>query len=63
MRKKWVDEIRHYCPGVKLALVALKCDLRYDPVVRDRLASVGLQPVEYEEVRIMSFRCLSALAA
>ncbi|KAJ8297016.1 GTP-binding protein Rho3 [Rhodotorula toruloides] len=49
IESKWVDEIRHYCPGVKLALVALKCDLRSDPVVRDKLASAGLQPVEYEE--------------
>ncbi|BGO99338.1 GTP-binding protein RHO3 [Rhodotorula toruloides] len=52
VKSKWVDEIRHYCPGVKLALVALKCDLRSDPVVRDKLASAGMQPVEYEEVRL-----------
>lgn len=47
---QWIDEIRHYCPGVKLALVALKCDLRQDPKTRSALAEYGERPVEYEEV-------------
>ncbi|GAA5872348.1 hypothetical protein JCM3774_003352 [Rhodotorula dairenensis] len=46
---KWIDEIRQYCPGVKLALVALKCDLRQDPKTRSALAEYGERPVEYEE--------------
>ncbi|MBZ6433754.1 MAG: hypothetical protein LBE64_22710 [Acinetobacter pittii] len=46
-----MDEIRHYCPGVKLALVALKCDLRQDPTTRSQLAQAGERPVEYQEVR------------
>ena len=25
---KWVQEIQEHCPGVKIVLVALKCDLR-----------------------------------
>ena len=28
METKWVGEIAENCPGVKLVLVALKCDLR-----------------------------------
>lgn len=28
---------------------ALKCDLRDDPLVRDRLAKHGLRPIIYEE--------------
>ena len=28
MESKWVGEITDNCPGVKLVLVALKCDLR-----------------------------------
>lgn len=30
MASKWVDEISENCPGVKLVLTALKCDLRKD---------------------------------
>ncbi|KAH7881805.1 ras family-domain-containing protein [Phlebopus sp. FC_14] len=46
---KWIDEILEFCPGVKLVLVALKCDLRDDRTVRDRLARYGMQSVQYEE--------------
>ncbi|GAA5898614.1 hypothetical protein JCM5296_005941 [Sporobolomyces johnsonii] len=46
---KWVDEILEYCPGVKLALVALKCDLREDMPTREKLAKLNQAPVEYEE--------------
>ncbi|GJN91487.1 hypothetical protein Rhopal_004510-T1 [Rhodotorula paludigena] len=46
---KWIEEIHQHCPGVKVALVALKCDLRADPVLRDRLAQYGEVPVEYEQ--------------
>ncbi|KAF9048210.1 hypothetical protein BDZ89DRAFT_941393 [Hymenopellis radicata] len=45
----WLDEILEYCPGVKLVLVALKCDLRDDQAVKDRLQRYGTHPVEYEE--------------
>lgn len=30
VEQKWVGEIADNCPGVKLVLVALKCDLRED---------------------------------
>jgi len=49
VESKWLDEILEHCPGVKLVLIALKCDLRDDRAVRDRLASHGLQPVQYEQ--------------
>ncbi|KAI0305951.1 small GTPase superfamily [Multifurca ochricompacta] len=46
---KWLDEILEYCPGVKLVLVALKCDLRDDASTKERLARYGMQTVQYEE--------------
>ncbi|KDQ61621.1 hypothetical protein JAAARDRAFT_31097 [Jaapia argillacea MUCL 33604] len=46
---KWIDEILEYCPGVKLVLVALKCDLRDDRSVKERLARYGTHPIQYEE--------------
>ncbi|KAJ7281850.1 ras family-domain-containing protein [Mycena rebaudengoi] len=46
---KWLEEILEYCPGVKLVLVALKCDLRDDRPVRERLQRYGTHPVQYEE--------------
>ncbi|TDL23647.1 small GTPase Rho3/GTP-binding protein Rho3 [Rickenella mellea] len=46
---KWIDEILEYCPGVKLVLVALKCDLRDDRAVIERMARYGRRPVQYEE--------------
>ncbi|PKY07819.1 Rho type ras-related small GTPase [Aspergillus campestris IBT 28561] len=32
---KWVDEISENCPGVKMVLTALKCDLRKDEFLND----------------------------
>jgi len=46
---KWIEEILEYCPGVKLVLIALKCDLRDDGAVIERLARYGRQPVQYEQ--------------
>jgi len=46
---QWIDEILEYCPGVKLVLVALKCDLRDDGTVRERLARFGQSTIQYEE--------------
>ncbi|KAJ1306860.1 hypothetical protein OPQ81_007845 [Rhizoctonia solani] len=46
---RWMEEVLEHCPGVKIVLVALKCDLRDDPVVRDRLSRFGSHPVIYEE--------------
>ncbi|GAA6049557.1 hypothetical protein JCM3770_000846 [Rhodotorula araucariae] len=49
LEAKWIDEIRHYCPGVKIAVVALKCDLRTDAVVCEKLEQHMMRPVQYEE--------------
>lgn len=46
---KWVDEILEFCPGVKVVLVALKCDMREDPATLERLGRTGMRPVEYDE--------------
>lgn len=47
---KWLDEIHEHCPGVKLCLVALKCDLREDQNTLEKLARQGESPVTYEDV-------------
>ncbi|KAF8801274.1 hypothetical protein BYT27DRAFT_7262084 [Phlegmacium glaucopus] len=49
VESKWLEEILEYCPGVKLVLVALKCDLRDDPAVKERLSRYGSHTVQYEE--------------
>ncbi|KAM0755809.1 ras-domain-containing protein [Meredithblackwellia eburnea MCA 4105] len=46
---KWMEEILELCPGVKLCLVALKCDLREDATVREKLARYDQTPVQYEQ--------------
>ncbi|KAJ6625004.1 P-loop containing nucleoside triphosphate hydrolase protein [Mycena sp. CBHHK59/15] len=44
----WLEEILEYCPGVKPP-AALKCDLRDDRPVKERLQRYGTHPVQYEE--------------
>ncbi|KAF7726993.1 Rho GTPase [Apophysomyces ossiformis] len=44
---EWLDEVTNHCPDAKLVLVALKCDLRDDPLVRRHRAN----PVMYEEAK------------
>ncbi|GAA5986694.1 hypothetical protein JCM5350_001455 [Sporobolomyces pararoseus] len=46
---KWIDEILEHCPGVKICLVALKCDLREDPIARERVRKYGGEMIEYEQ--------------
>lgn len=53
MEVKWLDEIHEHCPGVKLCLVALKCDLREDQPTKEKLSRLGEVPVSYEEVRLV----------
>ncbi|GAA5857080.1 hypothetical protein JCM8547_007947 [Rhodosporidiobolus lusitaniae] len=57
---KWIDEIRNNCPGVKICLVALKCDLREDWTVREKLARRGEAIVEYEAGLEMAKRIRAA---
>jgi len=49
VESKWLEEILEHCPGVKLILVALKCDLRDDQHVKERLQRYGTRPIQYEE--------------
>ncbi|KAA1113208.1 Rho GTPase [Puccinia graminis f. sp. tritici] len=46
---KWLDQIIERCPGVKICMAALKCDLRDDPETRAHLAKQNQRPVDYEE--------------
>ena len=46
---QWIKEIHENCPGVKVVLAALKCDLRSDKVVTERLERHGEEPVTYEQ--------------
>lgn len=41
VESKWVGEIADNCPGVKLVLVALKCDLREGSEDEDETAPAG----------------------
>ncbi|GAA5877094.1 hypothetical protein JCM16303_006164 [Sporobolomyces ruberrimus] len=49
VESKWIDEILEHCPGVKVCLVALKCDLREDPIARERVRKYGGEVIEYEQ--------------
>lgn len=49
VENKWLDTIIENFPGVKICLVALKCDLRDNPGVIKRLARRGKTPVDYEQ--------------
>ncbi|GAA5899607.1 uncharacterized protein JCM6883_005272 [Sporobolomyces salmoneus] len=49
VESKWIDEIHEHCPGVKICLVANKCDLRDDPIARERVQKHGGEMIEYEE--------------
>ena len=44
VESKWVGEIQENCPGVKLVLVALKCDLRENTEEEDDAAAAGGAP-------------------
>ena len=54
VENKWLEEIHEQCPGVKLCLVALKCDLRESEESRQKLELRGEKAVTYEEVRTKS---------
>jgi len=53
---KWMEEILEHCPGVKLVLVALKCDLREDETTIRNLARMDDRPVTYEEGLVVAKR-------
>jgi len=45
---QWLDEILTHCEGVKVCLVATRCDLRDNPDVIRKLAAQREKPVDYE---------------
>ncbi|KAK4057687.1 Rho GTPase [Microbotryomycetes sp. JL221] len=49
VESKWVEEITLHVPGVKICLVACKCDLREDPATKSRLAQYNQRPVQYDD--------------
>ena len=49
VRKQWVPEVRHFCPGVPFVLVGCKSDLRDDPATIAELKKNGQHPVTDEE--------------
>lgn len=59
IESKWVGEIAENCPGVKLVLVALKCDLREnDDTAEDAEAvtAVDGQPVRKEKKECITYQ-------
>ncbi|KAK9721264.1 Rho GTPase [Basidiobolus ranarum] len=57
---KWLDEILEYAPGVKIVLVALKCDLREDEKTLRNLAKIKEKPITYDEGLAMARRIQAA---
>jgi Rho family, other len=50
VESKWVGEIAENCPGVRLVLVALKCDLRNGSGEEEEGASEGKKPtIDYKQ--------------
>ncbi|KAN0061472.1 Rho GTPase [Thecaphora frezii] len=45
---RWMPEIHDHCPGVRIVLVALKCDLRDDAAVLEKLARSSDETVSYD---------------
>ncbi|KAK9765968.1 Rho GTPase, variant 2 [Basidiobolus ranarum] len=53
IESKWLDEILEYAPGVRILLVALKCDLREDEKTLQSLSRMQETPISYDEVSII----------
>ncbi|KAJ7907217.1 small GTPase Cdc42 [Mycena leptocephala] len=49
VRDGWVEEVRHYCPGVPFLIVGTKIDLRDDPKVVEEMARQKERLVTTEE--------------
>lgn len=49
--QKWNPEVRHFCEGCPVILVACKSDARNDPQVLAKLRSQGAKPVSRVEGR------------
>uniref|UniRef100_A0A6B2LG98 Uncharacterized protein n=1 Tax=Arcella intermedia TaxID=1963864 RepID=A0A6B2LG98_9EUKA len=49
VRSKWVPEINYHCAGVPFILVGMKCDLKDDPSIVEKLRNQGKSVVTYEQ--------------
>ena len=49
MSTKWVAEISEHCPGVKVVLCALKCDLREEQEKDEDEPQPGPGMIQYNE--------------
>ena len=54
VREKWHPEVRHFCPGVPVIMVATKVDLRTDDHTVKDLARLKQTPVTEEEGKEMA---------
>ncbi|KAJ3448498.1 hypothetical protein M0812_00978 [Anaeramoeba flamelloides] len=54
VKDKWVQEIKHYCPGVTKILVGTKLDLRDDQDTILKLKEKNLDPISYQDGVILS---------
>jgi small GTP-binding protein len=49
--EKWMPEVKRYCPGLPLLLVACKTDLRNHKQTLDELEKQSLKPTTYQQVK------------
>ncbi|CDU25396.1 probable Rho3-GTP binding protein [Sporisorium scitamineum] len=49
VESRWLPEIKDHCPGVKIILVALKCDLRDAPSTIEKRLAGGPPPLTYSD--------------
>ncbi|KAJ1034854.1 hypothetical protein NDA13_001108 [Ustilago tritici] len=49
VESRWLPEIRDHCPGVKVILVALKCDLRDAPEIAEKRLAGAPLPLTYND--------------
>ena len=52
--ERWSPEVRHFCPGVPIILVATKKDLRYKPDVLTELRRSKQKPVTEDQGQHMA---------
>lgn len=49
VQEKWISEVKHFCSGLPIILVACKQDLRDDPKTIQDLARMNQRPVTRQE--------------
>ncbi|KAJ7844937.1 rho-related GTP-binding protein RhoB-like protein [Mycena olivaceomarginata] len=61
VQKKWIQEVRHFCPDVPFVLVGCKTDMRDDPLVFGRQAGYIRRPIEAEKAAQKYVACSAKL--